>query len=132
MKEWTNWIQLFFSPKGRIKRYPFFIGNIALYLFLLVTLTTFNLSSKDIFLKGNVWTAVGVVNPMGLMVTVLYTYSFFILMIKRLRDINRSLWLCLLASIPGVNIAFLLFLIFKESYTKKTYPSGRNHYIDAA
>ena len=132
MSEWEKWIQVFFYPKGRIKRLPFFIGNITLYLLLFIIAIKLKPSSKDFLLKGDAWTVTGVTSPIGLMVVVLYVYSAFILMIKRLRDINYSPWLCLLTFIPAIGPLFFLYLFVEQSAYQTPYSSNQNHYIDAA
>ncbi len=38
----------------------------------------------------------------------------FIIMIKRLHDIDYSGWLSLLILVPGINIAFIFFLLFAK------------------
>lgn len=131
MLEWEKWIQVLFYPTGRIKRLPFFIGNIALYSLLFIVATTSGSSSNGVSLKGDGWTLTGS-SPAGLMVLGLYIYSAFILMIKRLRDINQSPWLCLLTFIPIIGLLFFLYLFVEQSAYQTPYSSNQNHYTDAA
>lgn len=135
MSEWKNWIEISFSPKGRIKRLPFLIGNVFLYLFLFIILflsiiaTKLELPLKDVLFKEDGWTAVR--NLIGSMIGILYLYVAFILMIKRLRDIDLSPWLCLLTFIPAIGVLFSLYLLFARSAYQTTHPSNQNNYIDA-
>lgn len=117
MSEWKNLWQFFFSHKGRIKRFPFFSGYASL-LFAYYIVQKFFVTIELI--------------PINYIIFSCLLYSTFVLSIKRLRDINRSPWLCLLNSVPGFNIVFLCYLIFKESVVLEVNPSHRTHYIDAA
>lgn len=117
MSEWMNWIQFFFSYKGRIKRFPFFVAYTALLCFY--------------YIVQKLFVTIELI-PISYIIFACCLYSTFVLSVKRLRDLNRSPWLCLLNSVPGVNIFFLLYLFFKKSVILERNPSYRNHYIDAA
>lgn len=112
-----NLMQFFFSHKGRIKRFPFFVGYASLLF--------------GYYIVQKLFVTIELI-PISYIIFACFLYSTFVLSIKRLHDINRSPWLCLLNSVPGVNIFFLLYLIFKESAIPATHSPDRNHYIDAA
>ena len=90
---------LFFSPRGRIGRGVFALSLIATVIFLGMVVSISSLG----FL------------PIGLL-SLVATYSQFILSIKRFHDMGKSGWLTLLYFIPLLNIfVFLYLLLFQGS-----------------
>ena len=49
---------------------------------------------------------------MFLVVNIICLYSLFVLIIKRLHDLNNNGWWSILIFIPFVNIAFAIYLLF--------------------
>ena len=95
-----------FSPRGRFGRlsYIAWIGGVNIVLGVLeevIQITTLDLAGLSFPFPG-----------------VLFTVMSFIIgwifMVRRLHDTDNSGWYSLIALIPVVNIAFILFLVFKS------------------
>ena len=94
--KWTagDFLWFFFSPKGRIKRLAYVLGNLT-HILVLSGFAGFG----------------GLANLLAIPIL----YSSAIISIKRLHDRDHSGWYWLIMLIPFVNIVFFLYLLFAPS-----------------
>ena len=104
-------VRFFLSPTGRIKRLHFLFGMLPLSIFLYV-------SSKG-FSADQIENLPVLLAMLAFILALLWSY--WILHIKRLHDVNLSGWLSLLNLIPIINIFFFLFLLFKKAVDPNKY-----------
>ena len=103
-----------FSFTGRIKRLPYFLILIVLWIFSDI----FNYI-KNLFVATLSDTSYYLFYVCYYIVIILLIVTFFA-MIKRLRDIKWNPWLCLLIFVPAINYAFGLILLFIKSQYEDT------------
>lgn len=110
-------LQFVFSYGGRIKRIPFVLGECLSIVpaILLVKLQSIAILDGPVI---NTSPAVAFL-IFGAIIFVLWFH--WVLMIKRLHDVNLSGWLSLIYCVPFVNLFFLLFLIFKAPVDPNKY-----------
>ena len=99
-----TWVSDLFHPKGRrLSRLPFafyFTGIFAVWMGIVAML----------YFVMPVYPA-----PFFRMLYFVMLYFILLVSIKRLRDLNRSGWFCLLYFVPVMNIIFIFYLCFKKS-----------------
>jgi len=49
---------------------------------------------------------------MGVIVFIFYMVGSYMLIIRRLHDLNKSGWFCLIALVPYINILFSIYVLF--------------------
>ena len=84
-----DFFNFFLNPKGKISREHFFIGSLLIFGFSLVSIVL-------------------------LPILILVIYSYFILCIKRLSDLNKSGFISILNFIPLVNVGLFIYLVLKK------------------
>ncbi|MEN9921365.1 MAG: hypothetical protein RLZZ517_343 [Candidatus Parcubacteria bacterium] len=107
----------FFGLKGGFSRKNFiigFLGDLALYL-IIETLFSIYKDKLNVALSITPLIFVYVVTLFLLLFCAFYLFVFSI---KRLRDLNRSPWFCLLILVPVFNIFFIATLCFAEGRIK--------------
>ncbi|TCM70979.1 uncharacterized membrane protein YhaH (DUF805 family) [Acinetobacter calcoaceticus] len=96
------------SASGRFTRYSFFGWNCALSLFTFGSLFIAYLLSPDL-LSGSI----SILSWLLLLVCyVVLIYFSFVIMIRRLHDLDQSGWLSLLNFVPLANVGLIVYLIF--------------------
>lgn len=100
--------EMFFTAKGRLNRLRYFKRS-ALLIFLeiffaiIISVTFWEPSIEDITVMGYV---------LFVVMIIAFTPSHYFLMIRRLHDLNKTGWLCLVTMIPAVNAPFCIYLLF--------------------
>ena len=101
---------LFFDGKGRISRKPFWIGQLALFILALATLTVYLESSRAVARTMGAdgdhtanWSDYALTLSL-VAVAVITFWSWFAVMAKRWHDADRSGWETAIAIIPAIGI----------------------------
>ena len=101
-------VEMFFTWHKRLNRLRYF--KRAMALFAVETILTFAITLATLEPSGNDISATGYV-----LVTIMFIAfvpSHYMLMIRRLHDLNKSGLFCLLMLVPVVNAIFSLYLLF--------------------
>lgn len=101
-------IEMFFTWHKRLNRLRYFkralvLVGIEMILAFAITLATMEPSGDDISSTGYVLFA---------LMCLVCAVPHYMLIIRRLHDLNLTGWLCLLIIVPGVNVFFSLYLLF--------------------
>jgi uncharacterized membrane protein YhaH (DUF805 family) len=103
----------FFSLKGGFSRKNFIIGFLV-DLFVYLVIESVFISYKSILDKNLGAAPLAFIYFFIMIVLLLCAFYLFVFSIKRLRDLNRSPWFCLLILVPVFNIFFIATLCFAE------------------
>ena len=100
--------EMFFTTKGRLNRLRYFkralvLGVVATVLAFVIVAATMTPSGDDISTAGYVLFA---------LMCLVFAAPHFMLMIRRLHDLDKDGLFVLLALIPAVNSIFALYLLF--------------------
>ncbi len=128
--------QLFFSAKGRINRQKFFLAQIALIVIFMIvgigicfafftfwasltaSITPTAPDPTSLIFPSMLIASIGGV--ILFLLSILASYSFIVLNIKRWHDLDKSGWFTLSAYIPGI-ISFIIYLCIVISYPEVAY-----------
>lgn len=100
--------EMFFTAKGRLNRLRYFKRSTLLFfleivLAIIIGITFWEPLREDI-------------SPLGyvalLIIIIAFAPSQYLLMIRRLHDLNKTGWFCLLMMIPAINAPFAIYLLF--------------------
>lgn len=97
------------SPKGRFSRYSYFGWNALLTLLMLAFVIIGVLLSPDFQVDHSISLISWLVIIVGYCVCI---YLIFIVIIRRLHDLDKSGWLSLLSFVPLANVGLSFYLIF--------------------
>lgn len=114
-----------FSAKGRLRRSSYFFQTIILMLIAMAALAVSGIITAIIGSFGIVLIAA---------VYIAILYSSYCLIIKRLHDLGKSGWMCLIGMIPLVGFVFAIWvLFFKGDESSNFYgdpnPKNKTHLI---
>ena len=114
----------FFSPACRIGRLRYlahgFLFGLVAYVAILVVVVIMSAVLAAVGMEGG--PVAGIIVIVSMILYLLLMAGFFIFMIQRLHDLNKSGWLSLLAIVPLVNLFFAFYLIFARG------TEGANNY----
>ena len=110
------------SAQGRLNRLSYIANWGLLHILYGLSLILLNLSfdtlqPQALDIEQNV-SSFAVVELSSFVLTALYLYSIFILIIRRLHDLNKSGWMSLLLFIPLINLVVLVWLIFAQGCSR--------------
>ena len=100
--------EIFFTAKGRLNRWRYFKRSMLLIfleivLAIIIAVAFFDPSGEDL-------------TPMGYILLFIMIAIFlpvhYLLAARRLHDLNKTGWLCLVMMIPAVNAPFGIYLLF--------------------
>ena len=110
MLQFKKSIHFFLSPKGRIKRAPFLLGEFLIVFSWFVLVNEDKMSDSATYL-----------NFLIVVFVLAIVWIHWVLTIKRLHDVNLSGWFSVINSVPIINLLFILFLSFKGSVEPNKY-----------
>jgi uncharacterized membrane protein YhaH (DUF805 family) len=109
--------KIYFSPEGRIARLPYFLYNLGLGVLSAIISLGLNALEKNsaTAVEANQTDLILLIAAiLAIVIFIAMAVAGFILVIKRLHDLDRSGWLSLIGLIPLVNIIFGLYLLFAK------------------
>jgi uncharacterized membrane protein YhaH (DUF805 family) len=119
----SSW-QLYFSPKGRIGRFTFFLKGVLVLIGVYVLLgVILGLISSLLTNPGDLEQINNITYPIIGFSMIPFLWIWFMLLTKRLHDLNRSGWNILVVLIPLVGQLTYLVLIFACFFVKGTGPN---------
>ena len=98
---------------GRLNRLAYFVKSIKFALWNLLFALIAGIIGAIIAPLGKL---------MGVIVFIFYMVGSYMLIIRRLHDLNKSGWFCLIALVPYINILFSIYVLFFKG------TDGPNHY----
>ncbi len=105
-------LTMYFSASGRLRRMAYFLYSLGIGLVYVVI----SLSLGGFIPEPESQAQVGGMQIMAVLLVLVFviilTYASFVLMIKRLHDLDKSGWWSLLALIPFANIIIAIYLLF--------------------
>ncbi len=101
-------VEMFFTWHKRLNRLRYFKRVLALVV--IETILAFAIVAATMEPSGNDISTTGYV--LFALMCLACAVPHYMLIIRRLHDLNKTGWLCLLITIPGVNVFFSLYLLF--------------------
>lgn len=98
-----------FSSKGRFSRYSYFGWNGLLSIFMFALVIIGVLLSPNFQVDYSLSIISWLIVIVGYFI---FTYLIFIVIIRRLHDLDKSGWLSLLSFVPLANVGLSIYLIF--------------------
>lgn len=116
---------LYFSYQGQIKRKPFIWAYLSLFIPGILYACAgayfeYLIESQKIVDPKNVLAGELFMLGVAVVVAILLFYISICLIIKRLRDTQRSPWLALLWLVPVINLILLIYLMFCPTSSAET------------
>lgn len=115
-------LELFFSPRGRLGRFEYFLYSIVTIAALFVTTEVFkslpyqylpNIQEIRYFLRYTIYA-----------ICLIPVVSFFMLSIRRLRDIGHSFGWTVLLIPPFISLMFYIYLLIVKGTSQRLYPQA--------
>lgn len=103
------------SPSGRFGRLSYLGWNMLMSFSILIIIGIIATFSPDLFTNPSALTGSSMVAAVLIGIAyIALLYFSFVFTIRRLHDRNHIGWLSLLILVPGINILFVLYLIFAK------------------
>ena len=103
------------SPSGRFGRLSYLGWNMLMSFSILIIIGIIATFSPDLFTNPSALTGSSMVAAVLIGIAyIALLYFSFVFTIRRLHDRNHIGWLSLLILVPGINLLFMLYLIFAK------------------